>query len=241
MNPKWALCVAWVVLAMPGSAPAQEKNVNVAVVDLAFIFEKYAMTKDLETMFDERRRGAAAEAERKRASVEAKRKNLLALKPESAEFAKLEQEITRLEIEYEVWAAHQEQALKRDHKRWLTRIYKNVKSAVAQIALGSNIDLVLTYDQLTDDAPDSITLRQQILLQKIIYFDDRIDLTQAVLTQVNAKYDADGGAAGLQLSRASPFDRLPGQGMFPRDPGAPPGPRESMAPALAFETGPIGN
>ena|GEM_PF-1063589 len=236
MNPKWLLCAAWVVLAMPGRAPAQEKNVNVAVVDLAFTFEKYAMTKDLEAMFDERRRAAAAEAERKRASVEAKRKNLLALKPESAEFTQLEQEITRMEIEYEVWAAHQEQALKRDHKRWLMRIYKDVKDAVAQIALSSKIDLVLTYDQLTEDAPDSIALRQQILLQKIIYFDDRIDLTQAVLSQVNAKYEADGGAAGLRLGLTSSFDERSGAGSdWSRSAAL----ERSGAPG--FETGPAVN
>ena len=206
------------------------------MVDLAFNFEKYAMTKDLEAMFDERRRAAAAEAERKRASVEAKRKNLLALKPESAEFAQLEQEITRMEIEYEVWAAHQEQALKRDHKRWLMRIYKNVKDGVAQIALGSKIDLVLTYDQLTEDAPDSIALRQQILLQKIIYFDDRIDLTQAVLSQVNAKYEADGGAAGLRLGLTSSFDeRLGAEGDAPRSAAL----ERSAAPG--FETDPAVN
>ncbi|MFH1108271.1 MAG: OmpH family outer membrane protein [Planctomycetota bacterium] len=210
MNPKGLLVFLCCGTALAGQAPAQDKGVDVAVVDLASIFEKYLMTKDLERLFDDRRREAAAEAESKRAAIEAKRKNLLALKEESKEFAELEQEITRLEVEYEVWASLQEKMLKADHKRWLLRIYKNVKEAVAEIAARDGVDLVLTYDQLTEDAPDSVALRQQILLQKIIYFNDRIDLTQAVLTRLNEKYEKDGGAAGLRLSTASPFDESPG-------------------------------
>ncbi len=210
MNPKWVLGVLCVVLALPGSAPADEKNVNIAVVDLTFIFENYGMTQALEDLFDRRRQAAAAEAESKRAAVEAKRKDLLARKPESKEFAQIEEEITRMQVEFEVWAALQEKRLKDDHKRWLMQIYTNVRNAVAEIATESNIDMVLTYDKLTDDAPDSVALRQQILLQKIIYFDDRIELTQAVLARLNEKYEKEGGATGLRLGMAPPLEKLPG-------------------------------
>lgn len=197
------------LLATGGAALAGERDVNVAVVDLALIFEKYAMTRDLETLFDGRRRAAAGEAENRRAAVEAKRKGLQALKPDTRDFAALEEEITRMEIEYEVWAAHQDRRLKADHKQWLMKIYTNVRQIIKEIADASDIDLVLTDDQLRDDAPDSIALRQQILLKKVIYFDERIDLTQAVLTRLNAKYEQDGGAAGLQISQASPPSPFP--------------------------------
>ncbi|MCK4659628.1 MAG: OmpH family outer membrane protein [Phycisphaerae bacterium] len=205
MKSKWITLVICGAFTMPGRASAQEKNVNVAVVNLSHLFERYVMTKDLEAKFEGWRTATAAEAEKKRSAVESRRKDLVALKPESKQFDELEQEITRMEIEYEVWVTQQEKAIKNNHKRWLMRIYKDVREAVAAIALDAKIDLVLTYEQLTEDVPDSNALRQQILLQKIIYFDNRIDLTQAVLARINQKYEKAGGAANLQLSQASPF------------------------------------
>jgi Skp family chaperone for outer membrane proteins len=222
MYPKRFVGVLSLVLAISGRTLAEEKKVNVAVVDLASIFEKYAMTKDLEAAFDARRRAAAEEAANKKTAIDKKREALLARKPESKEFAELEQEVTHLEVEYEVWASVQEKSLKADHKRWLMRIYNNVREAVAEVAAPAHVDLVLTYDKLTEEAPDSIALRQQILLQKIIYFDDRIDLTQAVLTRLNEKYEKAGGAAGLKLTMASPLDELrdaAGEQLFSAAPG----------------------
>ncbi|MCP4590443.1 MAG: OmpH family outer membrane protein [bacterium] len=202
MSPRWLLYLLCGVVLFPCQVLAEEGGTRVAVVDLAFIFEKYAMTRDLETAFEERRRRAATEADSRREAMESKRKKLLPLKPDSREFADLEQELTRLQIEFEVWATLQEKSLKEDHKRWLLRIYTNVREVVAKLAVESQIDLVVTYDRLAEDAPDSLALRQQILLQNILYFNDRIDLTQTVLARVNEQYDRDGGAAGLRLSAA---------------------------------------
>ena len=111
----------------------------------------------------------SAEAESRRAAIEAKRKSLIAFNENSQEYTALEQDLTRMTIEFEVWANLQEKRLKDEHKRWLLRIYNNVKEAVSAIAATSHIDLVLTYEQLIDEAPDSITLRQQILLKKVIF------------------------------------------------------------------------
>ena len=209
MNPKWLLGVLCVVLAMPGRVAAEEKNVNVAVVDLAYVFENYAMRTALEQMFDERRRAGLAEAEQRRAAIRSKQEGMLALKPESKEFAELERQISRMQIEFEVWATYQERGLKEDHKRWFLRIYNNVRETVAEIATRSKIDLVLTYKPLEEDAPDSLALQRQILLQNTIYFDDRIDLTRAVLTRLNDRFEADGGASGLRLGRAATDHSLP--------------------------------
>lgn len=204
MNRIALFAIASCALALTTPAAAQDKKVNIAVVDVASIFEKYAMTKDLESQFDERRKAMAAEAESKRASIEAKRKSLLTFKPESKEFRDLEDEVMKAESDYETWAGYSEKKLKAEHKQWLLRIYKNVRAVTAEVAKRGSIDLVLTYDQLSEDAPDSMALRQQILLQKILYFDDRIDLTPAVVTELNQKYEKDGGVSSLRMGSARP-------------------------------------
>lgn len=204
MTSRCVLCVLCGLLAMPGLAPAQEKNVNVAVVDLAYIFENYDIRTDLESKFEKLRQDMAAEAKRRKEAIDRKRDVLLTRKPESKDFAELEQEISRMQIEFTVWVEYQEKTLKNKHREWFLRIYTNIRETVAEVSVGSSVDLVLTYKPLEKEATESI--EQQILLQNIIYFDDRIDLTQAVLNRLNEKYEKAGGAANLKISLTTPSD-----------------------------------
>jgi hypothetical protein len=72
------------------------------------------------------------------------------------------------------------------------------------VAERRDISLVLTYDRLADDAPDSMALRQQILLQKVIYHDARVDITDEVLTLLNSAYRNEGGLRSVNLPRRRP-------------------------------------
>jgi len=180
------------------AAPAAQAETQIAVLDVARVFEEYEMTRDLEEMFDAKRRAAADEAEQRRGSIEQMRRALAAFDPDSDDFARREEDLTRAQIDFEVWSGMTERRLKNDHKKWLQKIYRNAQRTIAQLAEERHLDLVLTYDELTEDAPDSVTLRQQILLQKVIYHSDRIDLTGDVLDRLNQSYRADGGARSLQ-------------------------------------------
>ncbi len=179
------------------AAGVARAETNIAVLDVARVFEAYEMTRDLEAAFDERRREAANEAERRRGNIEQMRRALAAFDPESEDFARREQELVQAEVEFQVWSAMQERTLKNDHKRWLKHIYRRTQDTIAEIAGERDIDLVLTYDALTEDAPDSAALRQQILLQKVIFHDEKIDITDAVLQRLNKAYRDEGGAQSL--------------------------------------------
>jgi hypothetical protein len=50
---------------------------------------------------------------------------------------------------------------------------------------------------LTDEVPDSVALRQQILLQKVIYHDKRVDITDETLRRLNEAYRKSGGIRTL--------------------------------------------
>ena len=104
-----------------------------------------------------------------------------------------------MQIEARLWVELEEQKLKDEHMAWLRRIYEDVRTAVAAEAEKRNIDLVLTYKELPPNVPDSMTLRQEILLKQVLYFNDRVDLTESVLTSLNEKYTNAGGAATLRV------------------------------------------
>lgn len=204
MLRKTILLAATAAAAAGFGAGAASAETNIAVVDVARVFEQYAMTRDLETKFDDARREAADEAEQRRGSIEQMRRALAAFNPDSDDFKRREDELSRAEVEFQVWSSQTEKRLKASHKRWLMRIYTNARTAVADIAKERDIDLVLTYDQLTEDAPDSVALRQQILLQKVIYHSDRIDLTDDVLLRLNEAYRASGGIRSIDAPPAAP-------------------------------------
>jgi Skp family chaperone for outer membrane proteins len=207
------LLAAMVSALAPGLALAQTSaaQTNVAVVDVARVFEEYEMTRDLEALFDQARRSAAEEADKRRRELDERQRALAAFDPASEDFVRREAELSRKEIEFQVWTAETERRLKINHKRWLLKIYQNTKDTVAAIAKERNIDLVLTYDRLTEDAPDSVTLRQQILLQKVIYNSERIDLTSEVLTRLNKAYKDAGGIQSIDTTslRGAPGTTTP--------------------------------
>ncbi len=176
---------------------------NVAVLNVAEVFEKYEMTTDLETMFETKRRQASEEAESRRSSIDQMRRALTAFDPASADFARRENDLVRAEVEFQVWSTQTENRMKKEHKKWLLQIYKNTREIVAEISQDRGIDVVVTFDELTDDAPDSITLRQQILLQKVIYHNDKVDITQDVLKALNKKYRDSGGSRTLSATPAT--------------------------------------
>jgi Skp family chaperone for outer membrane proteins len=179
------------------AAPAARAESNIAVLDVAKAFEDYEMTRDLESIFDQARQEAADEAKKRTADIEQRRKALAGFDPASDDFTRRESEVSRKESEFQVWSTDTERRLKNHHKRWLLKIYHNTRTVVADLAKERKIDIVLTYDQLTEDAPDSVTLRQQILLQKVIYSSERIDLTAEVVARLNKAYQAAGGIQSI--------------------------------------------
>ena len=72
-------------------------------------------------------------------------------------------------------------------------------------------------DELFEDVRDSDLLRQQILLKKVLFFSERLDLTELVGKDLNDQYAKRGGAASL--ADAPPPPPLPAR---PQKRGPPP-------------------
>jgi Skp family chaperone for outer membrane proteins len=175
-----------------GSPPA------IGVVDIAQVFERYQMTRDLEERFDARQRAIRDEADNRRKAMENQFASLEAFDPASKDYAERRDGLRQMEFEFRVWLEMEEQRLKDEHMLWLRLIYDDVSEAVAQAARSRDIDLVLTYRDLSLDVPDSAALRNEILLKKVLYFTDRVDLTGQVLRLANESYERRGGRASLR-------------------------------------------
>lgn len=172
-------------LAAACAAETAAQN-NVGVIDIARIFKAYERTAYLEEEFVAKEKFLNEEAEKKRAQIESSRRALQeAFKPNTPEYDRKVAELQEAEIRYRVWTQMETEAIKTAHKRSLMEIYADVRAGVQKVAEERGVDLVVTYDLLTQDAPDSAALRQQILLQKVIYWSPSLDLTDPVIKVIN--------------------------------------------------------
>jgi len=200
-------CVLAVGLLLPPLVASADPAPKVAVINLAAVFDGFQMTRDLEQRFEDARRAIGAEAESRRKAIENQLTALEAFDRSSREFAERRAAVQRMQVEYRVWAEVEEQTLKDEHMGWLRSIYDEVHRAVEREAQSRGFDLVLTVRDLSADVPDSMALRQEILLKQVLYFSPRTDLTAPVLTALNQAYAKRGGAASL--SAAPPLSARP--------------------------------
>ncbi len=198
---RWTVLLCALLLPTPAWA---DSDATVGVVNIAQVFEGYQMTRDLEARFDARRQNTRDEADSRRKAIDNQVAALEAFDPASKDFAERQEKLRQTEVEFRVWLELEEQRLKNEHMLWLRLIYDDVCQATARSAATRDIDLVLTYDELSDDLPDSSALRQEILLKKVLYFSERVDLTGEVLRLVNEAYEKRGGAASLGQPPAAP-------------------------------------
>lgn len=181
----WLLAAAGSFLPVR-AAIAQTKT---AVLDIATIFEKYDRTAYLEEEFLQKRKFLSEEADRRRQQVETLRKALTdAYKPGTPEYKQKQSELREAEVRFKAWGETEDENLKDAHKQSLLEIYDDVRTVVATLAKEKGIDLVLTYDRLTESAPDSESLRRQILLQKVLYYNPTLDITDAALAALNEQF-----------------------------------------------------
>lgn len=214
------LAAAWAPLLLQQPTQTGSEPIRVAAINIAEVFDKYEMTRGLEQQFEQQRQASAEKAQGRRGELDAKARAIVEqFKPDTREFEERQAEYQQLESEYRIWADVEEKRLKNEHKRWLRTIYRNVRDMVRQISESRGIDLVLTYDQLSDDAPDSNALRQQILLQKVIYSSARVDLTKEVIERLNQEFQKSGGVGSMKVGGAAPASG----GASPSTPPKPPG------------------
>jgi Skp family chaperone for outer membrane proteins len=191
--------------AMTMSAAGQQgATPRVAVVNLARVFDKLAMVRDLEQMFEDQRQQISTEAKKKGDALKTQEAALAQFKPGSADFIEREERLSQDRLQFQWWLDRQERNLKQEHKSWLISIYRQVEDSVAELAQSRAIDLVLTYTDLDTEAPDSMAFRQQILLRPVIFANNRVDLTNDVVETLETEYRNQGGAATLQLGKPAP-------------------------------------
>ena len=207
----WAVAAAFTTIGQAGAGGFTPPKV--AVVNIPAISERYLRTRDLEAQFEERRTRLTQQRDAMQERIQRTGRSLQEeLKPGTSEFEQRRKQLAMLEAELQWFIETEGQKIEQGLAGSLRSIYRDIQTAVRVVAEEKGVDLVLAADQIPNDPPQSTTqVRQQIVLQKVVYWSPRMDLTDDVVARLNADYtarrpDSPSGGARPPLSNE---DRTP--------------------------------
>jgi Skp family chaperone for outer membrane proteins len=114
-------------------------------------------------------------------------------KPDSADYAKLSQDIFKAQVELKSFAEISDAALAREQKEKLKALSDKMDSFIAQEAKIKHFSLILA-DQKTDikdsdmEKIDMNTLKAMLFQRTVLFSENRLDITQDVILLMNQAY-----------------------------------------------------
>ena len=201
---------------------------KVAVVNIPAVSERYQKTSDLEAQFEQRRAQLNQQRDALRDKIDRARRSLQEeLKPNTPAYEQRRKELALLETELQWFVDTEGQKVEGGLAQSLRSIYDDIKAVVHEVAENMGIDVVLAADQLPQEAPSSTAqARQQIMLQKVLYWSPGVDITDEVVARLNQRYNkarrpaTTSGAARPPLAE-DPSARHPDASGRTADPGRP--------------------
>lgn len=194
----WGLATGLNQAQIAGSA---RPGNQVATVNLVYVFDNFDRTKVLNQRRLESLQRLQEAEEQKTEALDAERRTLQALAPDSAEFFRRKREFDRMNIEFQVWQMYEREQITQAHLHWIQRTYQMVIEEIAEVSRKHGIPLVVTQEELDVSRIDNTeSLLQRILIRKVVYCNPDIDITDEVLANLNTKFERAGGAASVQFS-----------------------------------------
>lgn len=187
----WMTCLIPLIASLTAFEPQAGVTV-VAVVKIPEVSEQYTKTKDLEAVFDKDRTAFARARDERKTKIDRAKEALQAeLKPGNDAYRARRKEIAEMEAEMQAFVELEGERLEQGLAQSLRSIFDDIHAAIGEVAKERNIDIVLASDDMPNEVPTSTQqVRQQIVLQKVLYWDKRVNITDDVVTRVNGKYAA---------------------------------------------------
>ena len=183
---------ATLLLIASSSAWAQ---VNVALLDVGFIFKNHQGFKQ---QMDAMKADVAKfeqELKTQQQSIQQRSRQLGTLKAGSPQYKQLEKTTTEDLADLKVKMQLRRKEIMEEEAKIYMNTYKEVMSAVSAFANGNNIHLVLRYDREANPAEAASPQETLKIINRPVIFQNRLDISQAILNQVGGVARASGGAA----------------------------------------------
>lgn len=182
------LSVVWALIGQQHAVASP----TVAVVSVPKVSERYHRTGDLEAGFEKKREQLNQEREAIRDKIQLTARSLEEeLKPGTDAYRSRQKQLAILKAEHQFFVEVETKQIERQLAESLRMIFADIQAVVRVVAEERGIDLVLAADMMPQGAPETpLQVRQQIILQKVLFWAPRVDLTDEVIVRLNAQYEA---------------------------------------------------
>lgn len=156
------------------------------------VFEDMQERKDLQAKMDTERKGLEDQNTQKRQEVDKIKDGLKMLKSDSPQYQAENQKLLQKAIEYDAWAKMVQLDAARRQKQEMVSLFDKIQVAIGKVATEKGIDLVITDQR--PEIPDDLEkinmdqLRGLILGRSVLFSSGKLDITQDVVTRLNADY-----------------------------------------------------
>lgn len=182
-----------VLLIASSSAWAQ---VNVALLDVGFIFKNHQGFKQQMDAMKANVAKFEQELKTQQQSIQQRSRQLGTLKAGSPQYKQLEEETTKKLADLKVSMQLERKKIMEEEAKIYMSTYKEVMSAVSAFANANNIHLVLRYDREANPEAEAASPQETLkIINRPVIFQNRLDISQAILNQVGGVARAGGAAA----------------------------------------------
>lgn len=176
-------------LAQDGSVTRQARPTAVAVCNVFNVLQKCHETKDRSASTLALQASAQTEMQKRLATINEIKAEMGGLDPDSQEYERRLEEVERLSLEAETWRKLMSAKVIRRETKAHIAMYEKLQKAASQIASENGYDIVLFKTEF--DMPEQPTM--QILSERIrerivLYNNDQVDITDAILIRLNELY-----------------------------------------------------
>ncbi|MBN2446600.1 MAG: OmpH family outer membrane protein [Phycisphaerae bacterium] len=161
----------------------------VAGLDVVRVFNQYQRQLDLNEELTQIRAQLESENTSRRQRIETMQAAMAAMDPQDPTFRGKRDELVRLQVNYKNWADLAQAQMANEVAVWSGRVYEEILSATRAVAKNRGLHFVINLDppfQSIPDNPDAV--REQIFARRVLFSDETVDVTEAVLAKLNADY-----------------------------------------------------
>lgn len=187
-----AILGAFLLLEDSSAQPkgARAPSTSVAVCDIIDLLDNYERAKDLIAELTADGERIQQEGEAKKKKIQEANQQLDGLKSGSPEYRKVLAKMEEDRFYLEAWMKMQGRRGMREHHRLTKMLYADIRIAIGKVAKARGIHVVLCFAHKDTPTKTSVQLAQLIESRQVIWRDDAIDVTEAVLAQLNKDYKA---------------------------------------------------
>lgn len=166
-------------------APAAGTSLHgIAVIDVTYILENYTKLKKAMEYYKSQAQQVEDALKKQQQAIQKKAEGLKALQPGTPDYKKLEEELTKAESDWKLEVASKRRDFAEQESSYYLKAYQELSTTVKTYSERNGIQLVLRFNGAPID-PNNREMVQMEVFKLVMYYDKRIDITGAVLQELN--------------------------------------------------------